>query len=79
MLAIVTPLCSLLDVGRRKHSLDSTEAERRRIRELYRQGIRIVDIARLTKRSESLIQRTVRRTRATEGRQDWLVRQPQRG
>jgi hypothetical protein len=40
-------------VARREHSLESTEAERRRIRDLYRQRIRIVDIARLTKRSES--------------------------
>jgi transposase-like protein len=47
-------------VVRTRNSLDSTEAERHHIRDLYPQGIRIVDIMRRTKRSEALVQRTVR-------------------
>jgi len=47
-------------VGRTRNSLDSTETERQHIRDLYLQGVRIVDIARRTKRGEAMIQRTVR-------------------
>lgn len=47
-------------MGRTKNSLNVTEAERGRIRQLYRAGVRIVDIVRRTGRSESVVSRAVR-------------------
>ena len=45
---------------RPKHALGVSERERERIRELYLQGVRVADIVKKTKRSESVVRRTVR-------------------
>jgi len=47
-------------VGRSVNSLNVTEAERERIRGLYRQGLRLTEICRRTGRCDSVVSRAVR-------------------
>jgi len=47
-------------MGRPLNSLNVTEAERERIRELYRQGLRLTEICRRTGRCDSVVSRAVR-------------------
>jgi hypothetical protein len=47
-------------MGRPINSLNVTEAERERIRELYRQGLRLTEICRRTGRCDSVVSRAVR-------------------
>jgi len=47
-------------VVRTKHALNVTDAERDRIRELYAQGVRVVDIVKRVKRSVAVVHRAVR-------------------
>ena len=51
---------TISSVPRPKHALGVSERERERIRELYLQGVRVVDIVRMTKRSDAVVRRTVR-------------------
>lgn len=46
-------------VGRPLNSLNVTEVERERIRDLYRQGLRLTEICRRTGRCDSVVSRTV--------------------
>ncbi len=47
-------------VGKLAGTLNVTEAERRRIRQLYRQGVRVTEIVEITGRCDSVVSRTVR-------------------
>jgi Mor family transcriptional regulator len=47
-------------VGRPKNAKNVTPRERERIRKLYLAGVRIADIVRSTRRSESVVYRVVR-------------------
>ncbi len=47
-------------MGRPLNSLNVTEAERERIREIYRQGLRLTEICRRTGRCDSVVSRAVR-------------------
>ena len=47
-------------MGRPRNALNVTEAERERIRDLYRQGLRLTEICRRTGRSDSVVSITIR-------------------
>ena len=47
-------------MGRPRNALNVTEAERERIRELYRQGLRLTEICLRTGRCDSVVSRAVR-------------------
>lgn len=55
-------------MGRPRNTLNVTEAERERIRELYRQGVRLTEICRRTGRCDSVVSRAVRGLRRPKPR-----------
>ncbi len=55
-------------MSRPRNALNVTEAERERIREMYRQGVRLTDICRRTGRSDSVVSRAVRGLRRPKPR-----------